>query len=129
MDSLTTEDLFRPWVNVHVASWIQSNLARTSSQDPYSWGDIYAKMNSTNDTATSQALIGARLSRSFLTGLGSWVAGPAVDGYGSYTQPGDDISKSYFRNIVQGLSVLYGHKVDVDWLDGLTLRAGLVDFH
>lgn len=129
VERLTNEDLFRPWVNVHVASWIQSNLARTSSQDPYSWADIYAKMNSTNETLTSQALVGARLSRSFLTGLGSWVAGPAVDGYGSYTQTGDDISKPYFKNIVQGLSVLYGHKVDVDWLDGLTLRAGLVDYH
>ncbi|SPO22037.1 uncharacterized protein UTRI_02032_B [Ustilago trichophora] len=137
LKSLTNDDLFRPWVNVHVATWIQSNLARTSSQDPYTWPDVYQKSNAArnlaNDkaawSAVDQALVGAGLPRTCLTGLGSWVAGPAVDGYGSYTQKGDDISKPYFQNIAQGLSVLYGKTVTPDWMNTLTLHAGLVDFH
>lgn len=135
--TLTNEDLFRPWVNVHVATWIQSNLARTSSQDPYTWPQVYAASNAarggSNDrkawSAVDQVLVGSGLPRSFLTALGSWVAGPAVDGYGSYTQQGDDVSAPYFKNIAQGLSVLYGKTIAPSWLSSLTLHAGLVDFH
>ena len=135
----TNNDLFRPWINIHVATWIQSNLARTSSQDPYTWSEIYTKTNLARNTPTgakstawiavNQALVGAGLPRTYLTALGSWVAGPAVDGYGSYTQPGDDISKPYFSNIAQGLSVLYNATVQPSWLNTLTLRAGLIDYH
>lgn len=136
LKSLTNDDLFRPWVNVHVATWIQSNLARTSSQDPYTWPDVYQKSNTARNLANDKAawavvdnsLVGAGLPRTCLTGLGSWVAGPAVDGYGSYTQKGDDISKPYFQNIAQGLSVFYGKTVTPDWMNTLTLHAGLVDF-
>ena len=134
---LNNEDLFRPWVNVHVATWIQSNLARTSSQDPSTWPNVYEKSNTArrldNDkqgrVALNQALVGAGLPRSCLTALGSWVAGPAVDGYGSYDQQGDDVSTPYFRNIAQGLSVLYGKTIKPSWLNTLTLHAGLVDYH
>ena len=137
LKSLTNDDLFRPWVNIHVATWIQSNLARTSSQDPYDWPDVYNKSNAARAllnsqaawTAVNQALVGAGLPRTCLTALGSWVAGPAVDGYGSYTQPGDDISAPYFNNIAQGLSVLYAKTVKPSWLNTLTLHAGLVDYH
>ncbi|SJX61935.1 uncharacterized protein SRS1_12920 [Sporisorium reilianum f. sp. reilianum] len=139
LHTLRNEDLFRAWINVHVATWIQSNLARTASQDPYSWPTVYAKSNAARNSATTAkaaawsavdaALVGAGLPRSFLTALGSWVAGPAVDGYGSYTQPGDDVSRPYFQNIAQGLSVLYNATVQPAWLNTLTLRAGLVDFH
>ncbi|SNX83028.1 uncharacterized protein MEPE_01734 [Melanopsichium pennsylvanicum] len=143
LKSLTNADLMRPWVNIHVATWIQSNLARTSSQDPYTWSEVYEKSNkfrnanNTNHTkattaewlALNQSLIGAGLPKTCLTGLGSWVAGPAVDGYGSYTQKGDDISQPYFRNIAQGLSVLYSKNVQPTWLNSLELRAGLVDYH
>jgi len=38
--SLTKNDLFSPWVNIHIAAWIQSNSARTKSQDPYNWMGI-----------------------------------------------------------------------------------------
>lgn len=40
VDSLKKADLFRPWINIHVASWIQSNSARTASSDPYLWAKI-----------------------------------------------------------------------------------------
>ncbi len=79
--------------------------------------------------AVDQALAGVGLPRTYMTGLGSWVAGPAVDGYGSYTQGGDDVSAPYFQNIAQGLSVLYGTKMKPNWLNTLALRAGLVDYH
>lgn len=118
--SLTNEDLFRPWVNIHVASWIQSNLARTASEDPDAWTKIYRNIS---------AVKGTGLPRTYLTGLGSWVAGPAVDGYGSYNQTGDDISAPYSDNIAEGLSVLYSTAVQPCWLDKLALHAGLVDFH
>lgn len=131
--SLTNQDLLRPWVNIHVASWIQSNLARTSSQDPYTWGAVYQKSNTArrlNDwTAVSGALQGAGLPRSCMTGLGSWVAGPAVDGLGSYTRKGDDISAPYFKNIAQGLSVLYNTTIKPAWLNSLSLHAGLIDYN
>lgn len=137
--SLTNEDLFRPWVNIHVATWIQSNLARTSSQDPYTWPEIYQKSNIARNqannnaksgwSAVEQALIGAKLARTLQTALGSWVAGPAVDGYGSYTQPGDDVSSPYLKNIASGLSILYSTTIQPSWLNTLTLHAGLIDFH
>lgn len=139
IQALTNDDLFRPWINVHVATWIQSNLARTSSQDPYTWPTVYPLSNIARNSgkyartaawnAVDVALVGAGLPRSFLTALGSWVAGPAVDGYGSYTQPGDDVSKPYFSNIAAGLSVLYNATVQPAWLNTLTLHAGLVDYH
>jgi len=55
LSSLTNEDLFRPWINIHVASWIQVNLARTSSQDPSDWTAIAKASQKT--TITSQQLI------------------------------------------------------------------------
>lgn len=134
LKNLTNKDLFRPWVNIHVATWIQCNLARTSSQDPYTWPQVYAKSNAARNTKTGwaaveQALVGAKLPRTFQTGLGSWVAGPAVDGYGSYTQKGDDVSWPYLKNIAAGLSVLYETGIPLSWLNTLTLHGGLVDFH
>ncbi|KAJ9478067.1 hypothetical protein PHBOTO_001651 [Pseudozyma hubeiensis] len=139
VSKLTTEDLFRPWVNIHIATWIQSNLARTSSQDPYTWPQISAKSATARSSsaktsagawlAVDRSLVGAKLPRSYLTGLGSWVAGPAVDGYGSYTQAGDDVSKPYFNNIADGLSVLYNTTMTTAWMNSLTLHPGLVDFH
>ncbi|KAJ1029461.1 hypothetical protein NDA13_002710 [Ustilago tritici] len=108
LKNLTNEDLFRPWV--------------------------YAKYNAARNTKTGwaaveQALVGAKLPRTFQTGLGSWVAGPAVDGYGSYTQKGDDVSSPYLKNIAAGLSVLYETGIPPSWLNTLTLHGGLVDFH
>jgi len=37
VNSLTTEDLKRPWVNIHVASWFLSNMARAGSADLKDW--------------------------------------------------------------------------------------------
>lgn len=166
---LTKADLFRPWVNIHLGAWAQSNLARTASSDPYDWADIcgyayaarvaeaeyasvlaassssrrrstsatsaaYSAMLSAQSKETS-SLVGAGLSRSVLTGLGSWVAGPATDGDDSYTGSGDDVSAAYFKRIVAGLKHLYGGStdddgvtIDTDWLDSLVLTAGLVDY-
>ena len=128
LGTLQEEDLFRPWLNIHLASWIQSNLARTSSNDPYYWDGILAATKSGNKAATDAALVGTGLSRTPLTGLGSWVAGPASSGPGGYDQVADEISGQYFDAILEGVSVLYGKRMGTDWLDSWTLTAGLVDY-
>ena len=130
LTALTNDDLFRPWINIHVASWIQSNLARTSSQDPYSWTAIAAAAvtgTSTGDRLTN-LLAGAKLPRSLETGFGSWVAGPSVNGNSGYARSGDDVSTSYFNNINSALNVLYNSTLPSSWLDTLTLTPGLVDY-
>ncbi|SAM81081.1 uncharacterized protein UBRO_02731 [Ustilago bromivora] len=108
LKNLTNEDLFRPWVYAK---------------------SIAARNTKTGWAAVEQALVGAKLPRTFQTGLGSWVVGPAVDGYGSYTQKGDDVSWPYLKNIAAGLSVLYETGIPPSWLNTLTLHGGLVDFH
>lgn len=157
LSTLSRDDLFRPWVAIHLGSWIQSNLGRTASTDPYGWAAIsaaqYALLAAQNASTTANAtgtasqqstaatklqsaqaasdsaLVGAGLSRSVLTGLGSWVAGPAVDGDSSYTGSGDDVSAAYFSNIMAGVRVLYGNSsMTTDFLNGLVLTAGLVDY-
>lgn len=40
LQNLSEDDLKRPWVNIHVAMWLQSNYARTGSQDPSEWPAI-----------------------------------------------------------------------------------------
>ncbi|CAD6893527.1 unnamed protein product [Tilletia controversa] len=179
--SLTNQDLYRPWVNIHIASWIQANSARTSSQDPSDWDAIARaaqrttisaqqlraaqqgggsgsdssdddddngggsllslniagiKLNIPNlrsvhlsDLAKQATLLaGASLPRSVRTGLGTWVAGPATTGEGSFAQNGDDISKQYLRAISEGVGIIYKQDVKTAWLDGLKLNAGLVDY-
>lgn len=146
---LTNDDLFRPWVNIHVAMWVQSNSARTSSEDPSLWDGVAsaaaaarsaearyaasrtASSKSALTTALRQeatSLTGAGLPRSVRTGLGTWVAGAATDGAGSYNQTGDDISAQYIRTIAEVMSELYGKKIGASWFDGLQVNAGLVDY-
>ena len=196
LNSLTASDLSRPWINIHVAMWLQANHARTGSQDPYRWPRVSAasktvrqayqpalleilglstsaQSNTGSSTNTSsygngsadanasanadasanasgngfssstyssalQAL-SSRLTgsnpqkKSFATGLGSWVAGPSEDS-GGYMTSGDDISAQYFKNIAQGLSVLYtgstaqSSKYGKSWMDAIELTPGLVDY-
>ncbi|WFD01078.1 hypothetical protein MYAM1_003839 [Malassezia yamatoensis] len=38
--SLTTADLNKPWINIHIAMWLQTNHARTGSQDPSLWPKV-----------------------------------------------------------------------------------------
>ncbi|WFD45141.1 hypothetical protein MPSI1_003818 [Malassezia psittaci] len=38
--SLTTADLTKPWINIHIAMWLQTNHARTGSQDPSLWPKV-----------------------------------------------------------------------------------------
>lgn len=40
VNSLSAKDLSRPWINIHVAMWLQSNHARTGSQDPWRWPQV-----------------------------------------------------------------------------------------
>lgn len=40
LDGLSKSDLDRPWINLHVAMWLQSNYARTGSQDPSTWNKV-----------------------------------------------------------------------------------------
>jgi len=143
LSDLTRDDLFRPWINIHLAMWTQSNLARTSSQDPYNWAALndYSwsmKVQTLNGTSARisnkwQTLLkGASLPTTIKTGLGSWVAGPATNGEGSYTQTGDDISNQYLNNIMTAVRYLYGvtdkSKMPKSWLDTYTLNPGLVDY-
>lgn len=142
--SLTKDDLFRPWINIHLAMWVQSNLARSSSQDPYSWAAIndyswslkVQARDATNSrvAATYQTMLtGAKLATTIRTGLGSWVAGPSVNGDGSYLQSGDDISNQYLNAITTSVRFLYGvtdkTKMTKAWLDTYPLNAGLVDYN
>jgi len=60
---------------------------------------------------------------------GSWVAGAASNGPGSYLQKEDDISEQYLEAVITGVEHLYGKKMGVAWLDGLMLNKGLVDYH
>lgn len=196
VNALTASDLSRPWVNIHVAMWLQANHARTGSQDPYRWPQVSAASKtvrrayqpalreilglstsaqsntgsstnsssygnasadasasadadasanassngfSSNTYSTALQTLSRRLSgsnpqkKSFATGLGSWVAGPSEDS-GGYMTSGDDISAQYFKNIAQGLSVLYtgstaqSSKYGKSWMDAIELTPGLVDY-
>ena len=102
--ALTPNDLTEPPLNLFVATWIQSNLARSGSADPSEWGKKQGPKPST-----------------YLTGLGSWVAGPAADGSTGYEGSQDQISPPYFEAILTELSVLYGKTMTVKDLSAITL--------
>lgn len=141
--SLTNEDLFRPWVIIHAGMWIQSNLARMASADPwlweaaddYSWALKQANVQTLSDSQQStytQMIAGAGLPRTPKTALGSWVAGAATNGAGSYTSSSDDVSANYFSSIMKSISFLYnganGAQMQASWLDQWTVNAGLTDY-
>ena len=141
--SLTNDDLLRPWINIHASMWIQSNLARTSSNDPYWWTqlDNYSwslKQSNTQQLTATQSqtytnmLQGAGLPRTPKTALGSWVAGAATNGNGSYLSSGDDISATYFAAIMKSINFLYNDTTGTiwtsDWLNSFTVNAGLTDY-
>jgi hypothetical protein len=140
--SLTNNDLFRPWINIHVAMWIQSNLARTSSQDPYNWKALndysWAIKTAAVDISSSTVsakwknlLKGSGVATNVRTAMGSWVAGPAVDS-GGYLTSGDDISLDYLNAIMRGVRELYGVSSAANmpkaWLETYTLNPGLIDY-
>lgn len=140
--SLTNDDLFRPWINIHVAMWIQSNLARTSSQDPYDWKALndysWAIKTAAVDITSSSVIAkwkkllkGSGVATNVRTAMGSWVAGPAVDS-GGYLTSGDDISVGYLNAIMRGVRELYGVSSAADmpkaWLETYTLNPGLIDY-
>lgn len=141
--SITNDDLLRPWINIHAGMWIQSNLARMASADPWMWtaandyswalkqaktGQLTAQQNATYTTL----LQGAGLSRSPRTALGSWVAGAATNGAGSYLSSGDDISAQYLATIMKSVNFLYnrvgGSEWQPEWLERWTVNAGLTDY-
>lgn len=152
LSNLTSDDLYRPWINIHIGAWVQSNLGRTAGCDPYYWENIAstaaaaraaetenesskssasysAMVSAQNKETTALVCASAKVSRSVLTGLGSWVAGATTNGDDSYTGSGDDVSAPYFKNIASGLKVLTGNStLDSSWLDALTLTAGVVDY-
>ncbi|KAE8226400.1 hypothetical protein CF319_g992 [Tilletia indica] len=116
--ALTKRDLLRPWVNIHVATWIQANLGKTGSLDPYDW----TRYQNNGNRGTGG------LPRTLRTGFGSWVAGPHPDGYGSYLQRGDDASAPYLRAIMRSVNYLYGKDLGVSWLERWTLSSSLADY-
>lgn len=139
--SLKNRDLLRPWINVHVASWIQSNLARSGSNDPYDWQEM-AKLarttvHSTDSSSKSKAqkkldkyLKATGLPYTFKTALGSWLAGPATDGHGSYAQDGDNQSEDYFGTVMDGVRMLYGKSgMTVQFLNKYKVHPGFVDYN
>ncbi|WFC96377.1 hypothetical protein MBRA1_003034 [Malassezia brasiliensis] len=166
LDGLSKSDLDRPWINLHVAMWLQSNYARTGSQDPSTWNkvakasksvrsayqpaleEILGSSSSSNSSNSfSQSSYSSKLSSlksslkgknhqktTMATGLGSWVAGAAVDS-GGYQTSGDDISSQYFNHIAEGLSVMYTgstkqkSKYGKEWLDNIELTPGLIDYN
>lgn len=140
--SLTTDDLFRPWINIHLSMWVQSNLARTQSQDPYNWAELNAyswslkqgfRTNATASVATKWAslLTGANVSPTIRTGLGSWVAGPAM-GTDGYTSAADTYSTTYLNTIMRSVRFLYGvssaSQMPRAWLETYPLNVGLIDY-
>jgi len=102
-------DLFRPWINIHVATWIQSNLGRTGGVDPSKWGSN--KQGPVDLTVKSS--------------LGNWVAGPADEGEYNYSGSKDYISGPYFRDILNSVSDLYNKRVDEEFLENMKLLPGL----
>lgn len=143
LPNLLAQDLFRPWINVHAAMWLQSNYARTSSQDPYwwtrlndySWGLKMAQTTTLTPQESqtySSYLQGASLPLTPQTALGSWVAGAATNGNGSYKSAGDNVSANYFNAIMASVSFLYngagGAQWGPNWLNGWTVNAGLTDY-
>ena len=55
LKGLSKSDLDRPWINLHVAMWLQSNYARTGSQDPSTWNKV-AKASKSVRSAYQPAL-------------------------------------------------------------------------
>ena len=102
--SLTPNDILDPPLNLFVATWVQSNLARSGSADPTEWGTKQGPKPAT-----------------YLTGLGSWVAGPAASGTTGYGGSQDDISAPYFEAILAELSHLYGKTMTLEDLNAVAL--------
>lgn len=145
---LVVKDLFRPWINIHLAMWTQSNLARTSSSDPWLWQEIneysailkastasnlgtslVSRSTSKQQSAYDKLLVGADAPLTAKTALGSWVAGPATNGDGSYLSKEDDISSSYFKRIIKALNHLYGvSDLKSGFLNRYSVFSGLVDY-
>jgi hypothetical protein len=109
--ALTPNDLIEPPLNIFVATWIQSNLARSGSADPGDWGTRQGPKPST-----------------YLTGLGSWVAGPAADGSTGYEGSQDQISPPYFEAILAELGPLYGKTMTVKDLSAVVLDPKPISF-
>lgn len=55
LQNLSEDDLKRPWVNIHVAMWLQSNYARTGSQDPSEWPAIAKASRAVREAYKAQA--------------------------------------------------------------------------
>jgi hypothetical protein len=110
MNALVPEDLKGPWLNVHVATWVQSNLARSGCADPSDWG----------------RKIGPRPA-TYQTGLGGWVAGPAISASG-YGMSGDDISAAYFRGILQSLDQITGSHNTNEAFSSLAVSPNVLHF-
>lgn len=143
--SLTNDDLYRPWINIHMGMWQQSNMARTASSDPWLWEGInnyssnlkasgVSSLSSSQQSKWDSLLVGVfpAASRTPKTALGSWVAGPATNGNGSYLSSGDDISAQYFAQIVDSLNFLYygagSNTLTNDFLEKYAVFPGLVDY-
>lgn len=152
--ALSRHDLLRPWINVHVAVWMQSNLARTGSNDPYDWKAIArlskkaaqeaaGRSSSSGESSQSrrrstaaaasklaQYLHATRLPYTMETALGSWVAGPATDGEGSYRGSGDTESAAYMSSVLDGVRMLYGNqRLTRAFFSKYSVHPGLVDYH
>lgn len=122
VSSLSQQDLLRPWINIHIAEWVQSNEARTGSADPGDWSNLAHQMGQNGGRIAG---INSGIKATFSTGLGTWLAGPSADD--GYRTSGDKGSGKYIETVKQGLSYLYNGQVPD--LDKYTVHQGLIDFH
>lgn len=148
VSSLTTDDLARPWIAIHIGNWLQSNLGRTSSRDPSKWVG-YTQLGGGNGNAgrrRREEMLEERDERlsthleerkeptypkNLRTSFGSWIAGPGntKDEGKGYKTSGDKVSPQYLDEIMEGVKVLYGdNSLDRSWLTKLSLKSGTIDY-
>lgn len=121
LNSLSNQDLLRPWINIHVAQWIQSNEARTGSADPGDWSNLLSQSKNGGRLSGINTGMGATLA----TALGTWVAGPNADD--GFQTSGDNGSGDYINQVFQGVQHLYNGQAPS--LYEHKVKQGLVDYH
>ena len=99
VNSLQLEDLKRPWVNIHIASWFLSNMARSGSPDLKDWS---------NDKR-------GIMSPSVLNAFKSWVGEK-------------NLAEKVMEKVLEGLTNLEGFGVTEDDLEKLKVLGKVIQF-
>lgn len=104
------DDLYNPWVNIHIGAWIQSNFGRTGGKNPSEWS------NATPGPVASTVK----------SGLGSWIAGAASNGDDGYGGSRDFESNAYFKDVLNAASLLFEKKLEEEFLENMKLKYGVI---